>query len=166
MCEMKVFTPYFALAFLVVVVLYGSNYYEPVFLDKLNEAGYNSEATNNTANIQNMDILGLKIEDLEVGKEGDQVKTGDAVTVNYTGTFTNGKKFDSSYDRNEPFVFTVGEGRVIKGWELGVVGMKAGGRRKLTISPELAYGGAGAGNAIPPNSTLVFEIQVIAIANQ
>jgi peptidylprolyl isomerase len=104
---------------------------------------------------------GLKIEDLKEGA-GDPVKKGDRVSVHYTGWLTNGTKFDSSLDRNSPFDVTVGVGQVIKGWDMGLVGMKAGGKRKLTIPPELAYGSRGAGS-IPPNSELIFEIELLKI---
>jgi FKBP-type peptidyl-prolyl cis-trans isomerase FkpA len=105
---------------------------------------------------------GLKYEDLKVG-EGDAAKKGDLVEVHYTGWLTNGKKFDSSVDRKEPFAFKLGAGKVIKGWDEGVAGMKPGGKRKLTIPPELAYGKKGAGDDIPPDSTLVFEVELLKI---
>lgn len=104
----------------------------------------------------------LKIEDLEVG-EGKEVKNGDTVKVHYTGTLTDGEKFDSSVDREEPFTFTVGKEQVIKGWDAGLVGMKVGGRRKLIIAPDLAYGERGSPPKIPPSSTLVFEIELLEI---
>lgn len=101
-------------------------------------------------------------EDLAPGK-GAAAKTGDTVKVHYTGTLLNGKKFDSSLDRNEPFEFKLGASMVIKGWDEGVVGMKVGGKRKLTIPADLAYGKRGSPPKIPPNSPLVFEIELIAI---
>ena len=102
----------------------------------------------------------LKIEDLEVGT-GAEAQPGQSVTVHYTGWLTDGQKFDSSKDRNDPFVFPLGQGYVIKGWDQGVVGMKVGGKHKLTIPPELGYGARGAGGVIPPNATLVFEVELL-----
>lgn len=108
------------------------------------------------------DKTGLKVEDLKVGT-GAEAVNGKKVTVNYTGTLTDGKKFDSSYDRNTPFDFTLGAGEVIQGWDMGVAGMKVGGKRKLTIPPALGYGEAGAGDVIPANATLIFEIELLKV---
>jgi peptidylprolyl isomerase len=104
----------------------------------------------------------LKIEDLKIGT-GVEVKTGDTITIDYLGTLENGTKFDSSYDQGLPFETQIGVGRVIKGWDLGVLGMKVGGKRKLSIPSELAYGSRGAGAIIPPNANLIFEVELIAI---
>ncbi|MHB8791803.1 MAG: FKBP-type peptidyl-prolyl cis-trans isomerase [Thermoleophilia bacterium] len=101
----------------------------------------------------------LKIEDVTVGT-GPAAKSGDSVTVDYTGWLTDGTKFDSSKDKNKPFTFTLGAGKVIPGWDQGVAGMMVGGKRKLTIPPELGYGAQGAGGVIPPNATLVFEVEL------
>lgn len=106
--------------------------------------------------------MALQIEDLQVGT-GAEAKAGKSVSVHYTGTLTNGKKFDSSRDRNEPFEFQLGAGMVIKGWDQGVAGMKVGGRRKLTIPPDLGYGPMGYPPVIPPNSTLIFDVELIAV---
>jgi FKBP-type peptidyl-prolyl cis-trans isomerase len=104
----------------------------------------------------------LKIEKLVSGN-GSTPKKGQTVSVHYTGTFTNGQKFDSSVDRNEPFAFALGLGQVIAGWDIGVASMKVGDKVKLTVPPELAYGAAGYPGAIPPNSTLIFEVELLGI---
>jgi FKBP-type peptidyl-prolyl cis-trans isomerase len=104
----------------------------------------------------------LKIEKLATGK-GAAPKNGDTVSVHYTGTLTDGKKFDSSVDRDEPFSFTLGAGEVIAGWDLGVAQMKVGDKVKLTIPPELAYGRDGYPGAIPPNATLIFEVELLRV---
>jgi FKBP-type peptidyl-prolyl cis-trans isomerase len=104
----------------------------------------------------------LKVEDLVQGS-GEEAVTGKKVSVHYTGTLTDGSKFDSSLDRGTPFDFPLGGGRVIKGWDQGVAGMKVGGKRRLTIPPELGYGERGFPPVIPPNSTLVFEIELLAV---
>ena len=106
---------------------------------------------------------GLIIDDVTVGS-GAEASAGQEVTVHYTGWLTSGEKFDSSKDRGDPFVFPLGGGRVIKGWDEGVQGMKVGGTRKLTIPPDLGYGARGAGGVIPPNATLVFEVELLATA--
>ncbi|HEY2004648.1 MAG TPA: FKBP-type peptidyl-prolyl cis-trans isomerase [Candidatus Saccharimonadia bacterium] len=104
----------------------------------------------------------LVVTDEKVGT-GTEAVAGKTVTVNYVGTLTNGTKFDSSYDRNQPFSFTLGQGQVIKGWDQGVAGMKVGGKRKLVIPPDLGYGAQGAGSSIPPNATLVFEVELLDV---
>jgi len=106
---------------------------------------------------------GLVIEEVLVG-EGAEAGAGQTVSVHYTGWLTNGSKFDSSKDRNEPFQFPLGRGHVIAGWDEGVQGMKIGGTRKLTIPPALGYGARGAGGVIPPNATLVFEVELLGLA--
>ncbi len=129
----------------------------------------NNQETKQNTNIQtNMDTntatdsAKLIIEDTKVG-EGREVRSGDTVVMHYSGTLTDGTKFDSSYDRNEPFTTQIGVGQVIKGWDEGVPGMKIGGKRKLTIPPELGYGASGAGGVIGPNATLIFEVELLDI---
>jgi len=104
----------------------------------------------------------LEINDLKLGT-GKEAKAGQRVTVHYVGTLTNGSKFDSSRDRGEGFEFNLGAGEVIKGWDQGVAGMKVGGTRKLTIPPALGYGARGAGGVIPPNATLIFEVELLGV---
>ena len=105
---------------------------------------------------------GLKVEDLLEG-EGAVAAAGQQVVVHYTGWLTDGRKFDSSHDRAEPFDFALGRGHVIRGWDEGVAGMKVGGKRRLTIPPHLGYGARGAGGVIPPNAALVFEVELLEI---
>ncbi len=105
---------------------------------------------------------GLKYEDLKVG-DGKEAKAGDSVQVHYTGWLKDGKKFDSSVDRGQPFTFKLGAGMVIKGWDEGVAGMKVGGKRKLTIPPDLAYGAGGRPPVIPPSAELTFDVELLGV---
>jgi FKBP-type peptidyl-prolyl cis-trans isomerase len=104
----------------------------------------------------------LNIEEMQAGT-GDEATAGKKVSVHYTGWLTDGTKFDSSLDRGRPFEFSLGAGQVIKGWDQGVAGMKVGGKRKLTIPPDLGYGDRGAGGVIPPGATLVFEVELLGV---
>ena len=127
---------------------------------------YRSE-TNKMENLGGPEVSAPKAGELqvEVLKEGAGVgaKAGDTVSVHYTGTLTDGKKFDSSLDRGQPFSFKLGAGLVIKGWDQGLLGMKVGEKRKLTIPSDLAYGDRGAGGIIPPGATLIFEVEMMKI---
>lgn len=116
------------------------------------------DSANQTATDEPSDLV---IEDLSEG-EGEAVESGDTVVMHYRGTLTDGTVFDSSYDRGEPFETQIGVGQVIEGWDKGVVGMKVGGKRKLTIPSEMGYGAQGAGT-IPPNATLIFELELLEI---
>lgn len=109
-----------------------------------------------------MSETNLIVEETKVGTGAEAVK-GQRVSVHYTGTLTNGQKFDSSRDRNRPFEFSLGAGEVIAGWDQGVAGMKVGGQRKLTIPPHLGYGARGAGGVIPPNATLIFDVELLGV---
>jgi len=120
----------------------------------------NEKQTQPNANAMNKN--GVSIEIMIPGN-GDEAKNGDKITVNYVGTLEDGTKFDSSIDRGTPFSFVLGAGQVIKGWDIGVEGMKIGEKRKLTIPPDLAYGSSGVAGAIPPNATLIFEVQLLSI---
>jgi FKBP-type peptidyl-prolyl cis-trans isomerase FkpA len=115
--------------------------------------GSNQETTN---------ASGLKVTDLQTG-DGPEAKAGHQVTVHYTGWLENGTKFDSSLDRRDPFKFVLGAGAVIRGWDEGVEGMKVGGKRRLTIPASLGYGARGAGGVIPPNATLIFEVELLGV---
>jgi peptidylprolyl isomerase len=129
-------------------------------------AGQQPAAPANAKNAQNAalrNIQGMTVQDINEGT-GKTAENGDQVTVNYVGTLTNGTVFDSSIARNQPFTFTIGAGQVIKGWDLGVAGMKVGGERKLVIPPSLGYGSTGTpGGPIPPNSTLDFTVDLLKI---
>lgn len=142
-------------------IVYVLNYKaKPIQTQKEVVAESSPVVENNT--MQNNEAQGLKIEDLVVGT-GAEATNGKLISVHYTGTLTNGTKFDSSKDRNEPFEFTLGAGQVIQGWDLGFSGMKVGGKRKLTIPAELGYGAQGAGGVIPPNATLIFEVELLGV---
>jgi FKBP-type peptidyl-prolyl cis-trans isomerase FkpA len=105
---------------------------------------------------------GMEFIDIQVGT-GDEAQSGKQVTVHYTGWLTDGKKFDSSRDRRDPFQFALGRGQVIKGWDEGVQGMRVGGQRRLVIPPSLGYGQRGAPGAIPPNATLIFDVELLKV---
>ncbi len=122
------------------------------------QIGFHQKKTTEEENtMQNQNTNQLKIEILKEGT-GESAKNGNTVVVDYTGILESGVKFDSSIDRGQPFSFLLGAGQVIAGWDQGVLGMKVGEKRKLTIAPELAYGASGAGGVIPPNATLILKL--------
>ncbi|MEJ2598726.1 MAG: FKBP-type peptidyl-prolyl cis-trans isomerase [Anaerolineales bacterium] len=139
---------------ILVLVLIVIGYFAFNAIQNNNRAGNNGQATTTSSGLQIID---------EVVGTGQAAKSGDTVSVNYTGWLADGTKFDSSYDRNQPFDFVLGAGKVIKGWDEGVAGMKVGGKRKLVIPPDLAYGASGFPPTIPPNATLTFEVELVAI---
>lgn len=124
----------------------------------------NTPVVENTSTTKPMqtDVTELKIKDTKVGT-GAEAVNGKTISVHYTGTLTNGMKFDSSKDRGTPFEFILGAGQVIQGWDKGFAGMKVGGTRKLTIPASMGYGAQGAGGVIPPNATLIFEVELLDV---
>lgn len=123
----------------------------------------NSVSSQLKTQTQGQKKMGLQIEDLVVGNGAEAVK-GKNITVHYTGWLTDGTKFDSSVDRKQPFTLRLGAGQVIQGWEEGFNGMKVGGKRKLTIPPEMGYGSRAVGGVIPANSTLIFEVELLRVS--
>ncbi len=144
---------------IIILILAAGVYFlaQPKKDENQNQQQAQNQQTSMSYNVQDM-----KVEILKQGI-GAEAKSGDTVTVNYVGTLENGTKFDSSIDRGTPFSFTLGQNGVIQGWEKGVLGMTIGEKRKLTIPPELGYGSQAVGGVIPANSTLIFEIDLLAI---
>lgn len=136
---------------------------KPVKIQLSNQNTTTTDASTQNNNSNNSKSMELKIETTKAGTGERVVKAGDTISVQYLGKLENGTKFDSSYDRNQPFTFKVGAGQVIKGWEQGFLGAKVGEKRTLTIPSELGYGSTGAGGIIPPNATLIFEVELISI---
>lgn len=147
-----------ALAFTIVVVTTGCTK-KPTSSTATQTA---SQVQGDAPKMTGEDVTELKTEEQTPGT-GAEATAGKMVTVHYTGWLTNGTKFDSSKDRGEPFKFPLGAGQVIQGWDKGVAGMKVGGKRKLTIPPALGYGERGAGGVIPPNATLIFEVELLNV---
>ena len=155
---------------ILVTIVFGGGYYFSKKIDFKESTKQKPESntiekvennTNNQVEINKTKPM-IKIEILKEG-QGVEAKNGDNVSVHYTGTLVDGTKFDSSVDRGQPFSFILGAGQVIQGWEQGVLGMKAGEKRKLTIPSELGYGTQGAGGIIPPNTTLIFDVELMKI---
>jgi len=159
------------LIIILAVIVGGIYWFSSSMQNQQSPAGQNQQ--NQTMSEQNQnqtqqalsayEIQGMKVEILQEGT-GQVTQVGDTVTVNYVGTLEDGTKFDSSIDRGETFSFTLGENRVIQGWELGVLGMKVGEKRKLTIPADLAYGNQAVGDIIPANATLIFEVELVGIS--
>ena len=148
---------------IILIVIIVGIYFLTQNNSQSSEAALSQSLNQNEQTPTSYDIQGMKVEILTQGT-GEAAKAGDTVTVNYVGTLQDGTKFDSSIDRGQPFQFTLGQNSVIQGWELGVTGMKVGEKRKLTIPPELGYGSQGAGGVIPPNATLIFEVDLLGIS--
>lgn len=148
----------FTIFALVCILVLGVFVY---FIFGFNQRPSDIASTETTQATQETIPAELKIEDIQVGT-GPEVKSGDTVVIHYRGTLPDGTQFDSSYDRGEPYETPIGVGAVIKGWDLGVVGLKVGGKRKLTIPPSLGYGNQANGK-IPANSTLIFEVELMGI---
>ncbi|QQR82415.1 FKBP-type peptidyl-prolyl cis-trans isomerase [Candidatus Campbellbacteria bacterium] len=142
---------------LIALVLWGTKAQAPVVQEEMASTTQQAGTTRTMTPVQ-----GLTVEVIQEGT-GQEAKAGDMVSVHYTGTLTDGTKFDSSVDRGTPFEFQLGVGQVIAGWDAGVAGMKVGEKRKLTIAPELGYGARGAGGVIPPNATLLFDVELLGI---
>lgn len=153
----------YVIAIVLVVLAVGIFYLSSAKNNQNKNTNSSKEESKNEVQPKKEEISDLKIEVLKQGSGEVVSKNGDILTVNYVGTLEDGTKFDSSLDRGVPFKLNLGTGETIKGWDQGLVGMKIGEKRKLTIPSKLAYGERGAGNLIPPNTTLIFEVELLGI---
>lgn len=144
-----------------IVMSYVLTNSKPAVAPEKKDTAEQKQSVNNSNNDKKS--MGLEIQTTQEGTGERVVKSGDNISVHYTGKLTDGTKFDSSVDRGTPFEFQIGQGMVIQGWEQGLLGMKVGEKRTLTIPSELGYGSRGAGNVIPPNATLIFDVELISI---
>lgn len=160
-----------AVAIALAFLLFGASVFRPFSTPQATENAFNQPTATNTTNPSTMqapliseDALPteLTVTDVTVGT-GAEAKVGDTVSVNYVGALPNGQVFDASANHGGPFTFTLGEGRVIAGWDQGLVGMKEGGTRQLIIPPDMGYGSQGAGDVIPPNATLLFQVELVKV---
>ena len=152
-------------SFAVIIVFFTTGRDFVSFFNSGNKATLNTEINtmdSAPSNSFSSSVSGFEIQDITVGV-GPEAMAGKIITVNYSGAFTDGRVFDSSYKRNTPFEFTLGAGQVIAGWDKGFDGMKVGGKRRLIVPPAFGYGPAGMPNLIPPNSTLIFEVELLGV---
>ncbi len=161
---MSIFFKIFLILFGIITIIFIFNSMSNLNLnnDKVNSSSSSSSLSFSSSNSQINQIDAFKVETLIEGSGDKIVQNGDNIEINYLGTLVDGTKFDSSYDRGQPFSTQIGVGKVIEGWDKGVIGMKVGEKRKLTIPPKLGYGETPIGN-IPANSTLIFEVELVSI---
>jgi FKBP-type peptidyl-prolyl cis-trans isomerase FkpA len=151
-----------ALAIVVLFLLLSGSFSSLFNMSAPTQSASTTDTSANSASATDTGNQSLTVQDTLIGT-GTEAKAGNLVTVNYIGTLTDGTKFDSSFDHGQPFQFTLGTGQVIPGWDQGIVGMKVGGIRHLVIPPSLAYGARGVPPAIPPNATLVFDVELLKV---
>lgn len=154
---------YIILIIIIVIILVATGIYYATKSGQSTQGKFKKQKSSESqTSLNSFDIQGMKVEIIKEGS-GKEAKVGDNIVVNYVGTLEDGSKFDSSIDRQQPFPYTLGQNRVIQGWELGLLGMKVGEQRRLTIPPELGYGFQGRPPVIPENATLIFDIDMLSI---